>query len=232
MADRTTKAISEVKPGDMVLATDPGTGEQGPREVTDLIVHDDYLTDLVLDNGDVIVTTEDHPFWNATDRQWQRADKLTGGTILSLSGRRVRVVGTRTGPAAPAPAYNLTVADLHTYYVLTDDTPVLVHNCPEYVGKHRSPGDEVAPDRAHVPRHGRSDDVRGHRDLGPVDRAMHPLRVYGPRATSAVDEGAKWGDGSERVGSAVGAFFGDSQAGGWIGKIIGMIWGGIRGWRS
>jgi hypothetical protein len=26
-------------------------------------------------------------------------------------------------------AYNLTVADLHTYYVLAGDTPVLVHNC-------------------------------------------------------------------------------------------------------
>lgn len=26
-------------------------------------------------------------------------------------------------------AYNLTVADLHTYYVLAGETPVLVHNC-------------------------------------------------------------------------------------------------------
>jgi RHS repeat-associated protein len=128
MADGTTKPISELKPGDKVLAADPETGEKGPREVTDTFVHDDYLMDLVLDNGDVIVTTEDHPFWNATDRQWQRADELTGDTVLRPDGRPARVIGGRTGPAVPAPAYNLTVDDLHTYYVVAGNTPVLVHN--------------------------------------------------------------------------------------------------------
>jgi hypothetical protein len=104
MADGTTKPISELKPGDKVLAADPETGKKGPREVTDTFVHDDYLMDLVLDNGEVIVTTEDHPFWNATDRQWQRADELTGDAVLHPDGRPARVIGGRTGPAAPAPA--------------------------------------------------------------------------------------------------------------------------------
>jgi hypothetical protein len=128
MADGTTKPISELKPGDKVLATDPETGEQGPREITDTFVHDDYLIDLVLANGDTVTTTEDHPFWNTTDRQWQRADELTGDTVLRPDGRHERVLGTRPGPAKPAPAHNLTVDDLHTYYVVAGTTPVLVHN--------------------------------------------------------------------------------------------------------
>jgi hypothetical protein len=129
MADGTTKPIDEIRVGDEVMATDPETGEQGPRKVTHVWIHDDKLTDLVLDNGAVVTTTEDHPFWNATDHQWQRADSLGAGEILlGPDGRQTQVVGLRYGPALSAPAYNLTVAEIHTYYVLAGNTPVLVHN--------------------------------------------------------------------------------------------------------
>jgi hypothetical protein len=129
MADGTTKPIDEVRVGDEVMATDPGTGEQGPRKVTHVWIHEDRLTDLVLDSGAVVTTTEDHPFWNATDHQWQRADSLGAGEILlGPNGRQTQVVGLRYGPALSAPAYNLTVVDIHTYYVLAGTTPVLVHN--------------------------------------------------------------------------------------------------------
>lgn len=62
MGDGSHKPISEIKVGDEVLATDPETGERGPRKVTHLWIHSDTLTDLVLENGEVITTTEDHPF--------------------------------------------------------------------------------------------------------------------------------------------------------------------------
>ena len=130
MADGTVQRIDSLKPGDKVLAADPETGERGPRAIERVWVHDDDLFELTTNVG-ALVTTEDHPFWNATKRQWQRADELAlgdqlggtsgpvagGGTLLVSVGRR-------------AAAYNLTVSDIHTYYVLAGDAPVLVHNCP------------------------------------------------------------------------------------------------------
>jgi hypothetical protein len=43
MAGGTTKPIEDVQVGDDVLATDPVTGERGPRKVTELWVHDDQV---------------------------------------------------------------------------------------------------------------------------------------------------------------------------------------------
>ena len=83
LADGTTKPISEIKVGDNVLATDPETGETAPQEVTAVWVHDDTLVDLEVANGAVITTTEDHPFWNATDHQWQQAQTSTPATNSS-----------------------------------------------------------------------------------------------------------------------------------------------------
>ncbi|WP_344447530.1 hypothetical protein, partial [Kitasatospora nipponensis] len=44
------------------------------------------------------------------------------------------------------PAYNLTVTDLHTYYVLAGTTPVLVHNC----GSNFKPGEDDIHYNKHV----------------------------------------------------------------------------------
>ncbi len=130
MADGSTKPISEIEPGDMVLAQDPETGEIGARRVTDAWVHDDDLVRLEID-GDVVRTTEDHPFWNDTDKQWQRADQLdTGDYVLTAEGRRVKV-GVLISAAGRGSAYNFTVEGLHTYHVLFGTDAVLVHNeCP------------------------------------------------------------------------------------------------------
>ncbi|MDX6237525.1 MAG: hypothetical protein QOG10_2340, partial [Kribbellaceae bacterium] len=124
MADGVNKAISDVKVGDKVLATDPETGEQAPKKVTHVWVHPDEVVDLEL-GGRTITTTEDHPFWNATDRQFQRADQLDrGDRVLAADGSKVAVIGIRPGSARPATAYNLTVEGIHTYYA----GAVLVHN--------------------------------------------------------------------------------------------------------
>jgi RHS repeat-associated protein len=132
MADGTTKPISAMKAGDMVLAADPETGESGPRMVSAVMVHEDTVLELVIEHGAEITTTEDHPFWNATDRAWQRADQLDAGeSLLTSTGEYLRVSGLRAGSEHVASAYNLTVDDLHTYYVVAGNAPVLVHNtCP------------------------------------------------------------------------------------------------------
>ena len=127
MADGSTKPISEVEVGDMVLAQDPESGEIGARRVTDAWVHDDDLVRLEID-GDVVRTTEDHRFWNDTDKQWQRADQLdTGDYVLNAEGRRVKT-GVLIGSAGRGSAYNFTVEGLHTYHVLFGEDAVLVHN--------------------------------------------------------------------------------------------------------
>ncbi|MEU7998259.1 polymorphic toxin-type HINT domain-containing protein [Micromonospora sp. NPDC049060] len=127
MADGSTKPISEVQVGDVVVATDPESGEQGHRKVTHVWVHEDNLHALTVD-GAVLTTTEDHPFWNATDGRWDRADSLDRGDRLQTASGGLVTVNSFSGTSTRGSAYNLTVDDIHTYHVLAGETPVLVHN--------------------------------------------------------------------------------------------------------
>jgi RHS repeat-associated protein len=135
MADGTTKQIGDVQPGDQVLATDPETGDQSSETVTNVWVHNDELVDLQLGkpNGSgavvTVTTTDDHRFWNDTDQQWQPASALDPGDRLrAADGNPTTVVGLLEHTRHEADAYNLTVSELHTYYVIVGTTPVLVHN--------------------------------------------------------------------------------------------------------
>ena len=125
MADGTQEPIEDVKVGDRVIATDPKTGERSARTVARVWVHSDRLATLTLD-GERIATTEDHPFWNATDRAWQRADALDrGDAVLAADGKTV-TVGDFGARQYRGTAYNLTVEGVHTYHV--GRAAVLVHN--------------------------------------------------------------------------------------------------------
>lgn len=129
MADGSKKPIEDVKVGDEVLATDPETGEQAPKKVEHVFVHHDIVIDLIVD-GEVITTTEDHPFWSVTDQRFDRADQLQpGDRVLSASGEYVKVQGLQPGTMRADLAYNLSVEGIHTYHV--GHSEVLVHNeCP------------------------------------------------------------------------------------------------------
>ncbi|MFI2661850.1 RHS repeat-associated core domain-containing protein [Micromonospora carbonacea] len=134
LADGETKPISELKVGDRLEAQDPETGEVSQEPVTNVWVHEDKLHQLDV-AGASLTTTEDHPYWNATDREWQPASALySGDLLLTPSGREVPTRGLKRGEVSNGPAYNLTVARLHTYYVLAGDTPVLVHNSNRLCG--------------------------------------------------------------------------------------------------
>ena len=105
---------------------DPETGEQVAKTVEHIFVHDDTVIDLVVD-GEVITTTEDHPFWSVTDQRFERADELSPGEkVLGADGRVVTVSGLQLGTAREALAYNLSVEGIHTYHV--GDAEILVHN--------------------------------------------------------------------------------------------------------
>ncbi len=128
LADGSTKPIEDIEVGDTVWATNPQTGEEGPRKVIHVWIHNDQLVDLKVDSG-TLITTEDHPFWNETDQQWQDSQDLDRGDLLrTATGESVAVDGLDWATAQRGTAYNLTVADIHTYYVLAGNTPVLVHN--------------------------------------------------------------------------------------------------------
>ncbi len=134
MANGTTKAIADVQVGDEVLATDPETGETGAREVIATLPHTDQLLTLKTSSGEV-VTTEDHKYWNATDQAWQESQDLDeGDQLLSADGDIVTVEGLDWATVHTDAAYDLTIADLHTFYVGAGVDEVLVHNCGELTG--------------------------------------------------------------------------------------------------
>ncbi|MBT2472336.1 hypothetical protein J7E97_31935, partial [Streptomyces sp. ISL-66] len=139
MADGSAKSIEDVKDGDVVMATDPQTGETRPKTVTTTITtpDDKDFTDLTLaDSAGTqgttvkVTSTAHHPYWSETRRQWIDAGELTAGEQLRQpDGTTFTVQATRTYPYAVT-THNLTVDDFHTYYVLAGAASLLVHNCP------------------------------------------------------------------------------------------------------
>ncbi|MFD7735172.1 RHS repeat-associated core domain-containing protein [Kitasatospora phosalacinea] len=135
LADGSTKPIEEVTTGDLVLALDPTTGESGPRRVLATIEspHDTEFTTLAVTDDQTglaseITSTPEHPYWDVTTEQWTEARGLAAGEKLRTTTGTATITSTHTRTAAGQPAYNLTVEGIHTYYVLSGATPVLVHN--------------------------------------------------------------------------------------------------------
>jgi hypothetical protein len=128
MADHATTPIGDIQIGDLVWATDPETGREGPRPVQATWTHQDTVLNLELDNGATITTTEDHPFWNHTDQQWQQTQHLDPGDHLLTPDTTITITAIHWTTTHTTTAYNLTITDIHTYYVLAGNTAVLVHN--------------------------------------------------------------------------------------------------------
>ncbi|WP_433650288.1 polymorphic toxin-type HINT domain-containing protein [Micromonospora zamorensis] len=132
LGDGTTKAIGNVRLGDEVLATDPQTGMTSAETVTDLHRNlDTDFADVTISDSrsaEVVRSTQRHPFWNATTRRWTDAGDLRPGDALLGRGGPATVTAVQRY-AGSRVMHNLTVADLHTYYVIAGSTPVLVHNC-------------------------------------------------------------------------------------------------------
>jgi RHS repeat-associated protein len=136
MADGSTKPIERVRVGDRVAATDPETGERGARTVTATIVGDGDKALIDIRVGDAVITaTDGHPVWVDNDGRadtaagrWIDARELRKGQWLKTAeGRLVQVAGTQAR-VQHTRVYNLTVDDLHTYYVVSNGRSVLVHN--------------------------------------------------------------------------------------------------------
>ncbi|QYX81017.1 polymorphic toxin-type HINT domain-containing protein [Streptomyces akebiae] len=140
MADGSTKAIEDIEIGDKVTASDVETDDTQARTVTRTIEGDGtkHLVTLTIDTdgraGDetsTITATENHPFWLPDLARWVDAGDLKRGQWLSTgSGSWVQITAVKARKAQ-ATVHNLTVAGLHTFYVLAGATSVLAHNCDE-----------------------------------------------------------------------------------------------------
>ncbi|WP_307043570.1 LamG-like jellyroll fold domain-containing protein [Streptomyces achromogenes] len=75
-------------------------------------------------------TTFHHPFYDETQSAFVEAKDLEPGDVLQTPTGTTEVTGIRLYHANTT-TYDLTIGDLHTYYVTAGDTPVLVHNCDE-----------------------------------------------------------------------------------------------------
>jgi len=144
LANGKHKAISKIKLGDKVLATDPTTGKTKAEPVVALIAGHGtkHLTAVTIDtDGDTghhtatITATDQHPFWVTATRpghkssgHWANAADLRDGTHLrTATGHTVKIIAVRHYTRSQT-VNNLTIAHLHTYYVGADVTPILVHN--------------------------------------------------------------------------------------------------------
>ncbi|MBK3645956.1 ricin-type beta-trefoil lectin domain protein [Streptomyces sp. MBT33] len=134
MENGKTTPIAKIKPGDKVEAADPKTGKhQGARTVRHVwINHDHDLLDLTIRTKDghraTLHTTTNHPFWDDTTHTWVPAGKLHHGDTLNTVANGHAYVVTSHHTVGTANRWNLTVQQIHTYYVLAGATPVLVHN--------------------------------------------------------------------------------------------------------
>ncbi|EFL19939.1 predicted protein [Streptomyces sp. C] len=132
MGNGSTKPIEHIRAGDLVRATDPATGTTGARVVQATIYTPDDrdFTEIELRGAtaEAVTSTDHHPYWVENRKRWvDAADLRTGDALRTPVGTAVQI-GKVSHWKGLQPAYNLTVADLHTYYVLAGRTPVLVHN--------------------------------------------------------------------------------------------------------
>ncbi|WP_443077118.1 ricin-type beta-trefoil lectin domain protein [Streptomyces sp. SP18CS02] len=134
MADGSHRPISQVGMGDLVTAADPASGKLQARMVTGTFQHEtERLVDLTVAGGNTLTSTAGHKFY-VVDQGWTLVSDLRVGHRLRTPDGSVRALTAlrdRSG-VAPRTVYDLTVDDLHTFFVRTkgqrpDD--VLVHNC-------------------------------------------------------------------------------------------------------
>ncbi|CCH29428.1 hypothetical protein BN6_21060 [Saccharothrix espanaensis DSM 44229] len=133
MADGSTKRIDQIKVGDNIANSEPESQETEQHGVVAVHVTDadkDYV-DLVIatPRGDrTIRTTADHPFCNATAREWVDAAELGVGQQLNTPGNGRATIRSACRYNVNLRTYNLTIDAVHTYYVVAGTTSILVHN--------------------------------------------------------------------------------------------------------
>ena len=131
------KAIARIRVGDRVFTKDEASGETGYKPVT-ARYGNPYQETVYIEVSDglgkiqTLVSNRIHPFYS--DGKWIKAEDLKAGSRLFAENGAEPTVQSVTVKPEPLQAYNLTVADWHTYFVKGDKAEtegVWVHNdCP------------------------------------------------------------------------------------------------------
>ncbi len=121
------KAIENIKPGDYVWSENPETNEKALKKVKKIFVREkDSIIRLTI-NGEVIETTDEHPFY-VEGQGFTRARDLNVGDEVRLEDGTTATVESNESVHLDKPikVYNFEVEEFHTYYV--SKQKVLVHN--------------------------------------------------------------------------------------------------------
>jgi len=132
MADGSSKAIRDVKVGDVIENAQPG-GRDEKHSVDQVhVTHTDKdFTDLTVATPAglrTITGTQNHPYYDLLAGRFVNAAQLKPGDRLQTDeAANVTVLSVRNYTSSMV-TYDLTIDGLHTFYVEAGDTPVLVHN--------------------------------------------------------------------------------------------------------
>ncbi|MED1664847.1 polymorphic toxin-type HINT domain-containing protein [Brevibacillus laterosporus] len=116
LTDEGEKPIEEIEVGDKVLAKDDETGKMAYKEVEWLFQRDAEETYNITVSGEVITTTDEHPFW-IIGKGWVESKKLVVGDVLTTSEGKELAIEKIEVKKEHETVYNFKVKDFHTYFV-------------------------------------------------------------------------------------------------------------------
>jgi intein/homing endonuclease len=116
LTDEGEKPIEEIEVGDKVLAKDDETGEMAYKEVEWLFQRDVEETYNITVGGEVITTTDEHPFW-IIGKGWVEAQNLKINDIMTTSDGKELAIKNIEIKKEHKTVYNFKVKDYHTYFV-------------------------------------------------------------------------------------------------------------------
>ncbi|MBW7453040.1 polymorphic toxin-type HINT domain-containing protein [Paenibacillus sepulcri] len=116
LTDEGEKPIEQIEVGDKVLAKDDKTGEMAYKEVEWLFQRDVEETYNITVGGEVITTTDEHPFC-IVGKGWVESKNLKVDDVLTNSdGKEIAIENIRVKKEHKT-VYNFMVKDFHTYFV-------------------------------------------------------------------------------------------------------------------
>ena len=118
------RPIEQVRPGDLVLSQDLGTGQLDFHPIV-MVHHNapDQTLRITLSDDEILLASVYHRFWRA-GAGWAQARELKPGDVLRTLGNTIRVISVEQG--AVEPLFNLDVASNRSFFV--GNTNVLVHD--------------------------------------------------------------------------------------------------------
>jgi hypothetical protein len=120
--------IEELRPGDFVLSQNPHTGELSYRPIIQTTTTPETELLKMSVGKEEIVSTGGHRFWRS-GTGWRMAKQLYAGDAVFSTRGSVDIQ--KIEKTQPSMAYNLEVAEFHTYFVGTNRLLVHDYTCPE-----------------------------------------------------------------------------------------------------